>query len=239
MYSVGSDEIFTKTDYAHLDSPGIGYCVSFPSKVRTCGDEECATVLTETEFYYDDLSLGEISLGDQTSEKKLIRYSEDTDHWAVINRSYDTYGNLKSEKNAEEAVTEYSYWEPSYIFLKSIQIDVKKGKAEDQAVRFTKKYWWDQRYGVLTDVIDPNGRWKNYIYDGFGRIKKVRSSDPQETFNQPGNDEQLLLLESFAYGDFMIPYVVTKDRYSTNEQVCDGDGTCYSSERKAGMGPRR
>ncbi|MCK6622655.1 MAG: FG-GAP-like repeat-containing protein [Calditrichia bacterium] len=154
------DEYERHTEYAYNTSKWI---VSFPSHIYIT--DESGTKLQETWYYYDNSTLGTIVKGDLTR----------TEYWnnrgdnPIITRTYDDFGNLLTETDAEanknsRGPTQIIEYDSDYHTFPQVITDV---------MGFRVQYLYNPALGQWTKMTDINGKIFGKSYDVFGRIKKL------------------------------------------------------------------
>ena len=134
------------------------WIVGKPSSSITTGNPE---IKTEYVYYPENGSL-----------KQEKRWLDTKGDWIVTEYTYDSYGNLKTTKDALGRITTTSYTydgetNPSYIFPTSVE----------NALGHTQHFRYDHALGKIAESTDPNGVKTTSTYDGFGRLKRVEDSE--------------------------------------------------------------
>ncbi|MBR9704633.1 hypothetical protein GOV12_04420, partial [Candidatus Pacearchaeota archaeon] len=117
--------------------------------------------VSNTLSIYDNLDYDEAPIkGSLTSKEDWL----DSGDNPTINYSYNIYGNLVNETDANGHLTEYLYdiRDTTFTFIDSI--NDSKG--------FKINFNYDLGTGNLLWTADSNGIYTNYTYDVFGRIEK-------------------------------------------------------------------
>jgi YD repeat-containing protein len=124
-------------------------------------DSDNSTKVSETYYAYDNLNYGSSPTKGDLSWKSYWLSSGNN---PSTNYSYDTYGNLVAEINANGYTTNYTYGlrDTTYTILDQVL------NPKNQLF----KYYSDLGTGNKLAESDANGYLTNYTYDLFGRIEK-------------------------------------------------------------------
>ncbi len=120
--------------------------------------------VNETRHYYDNLALGQVTVGNETK----------TEMWRVgskyidIERSFNSYGLVSSEKDPRDKVTSYIY--DSYNLF---PVTVTNPLSQEIS------YSYDYSSGNVKQTIDVNGRSFSTVYDGLDRA--IEEKQPNVT----------------------------------------------------------
>lgn len=118
--------------------------------------------IKENRYYYDDLELGSVSLGNQTKQENWIKNLE----YASFEKSYNTFGLITQAKDANGNATIYSY--DDYNIYPAVITN---------ALNQSTYYNYNYANGKVTQTIDNNGNTFRNTYDGLGRILKTEQPD--------------------------------------------------------------
>jgi RHS repeat-associated protein len=115
--------------------------------------------MSETWLYYDQHSGNSDAphFGDVTKEVRWLSGGSNPE----TNYTYDSYGNVATEKDANNRTTTYTY-----DTTKTYPATVTNAKSQQTT------YNYDLGTGNLLSQTDPNGLVTSYEYDVFGRISK-------------------------------------------------------------------
>lgn len=153
---VGTDKYATEINYASNASGS-----RLPSIVTT--NDFSNTKIKESRYYYDNLPLGQVSLGNETKREEWRSGTQ----YINTQKSYNSYGLTISSADANGKTTSYAY--DSYN-LYPITIT----NPLQQATSFS----YDYSSGQVNQTIDPNGRVFYTDYDGLDRVSAERQPDP-------------------------------------------------------------
>ncbi|MCX6718450.1 MAG: FG-GAP-like repeat-containing protein [Candidatus Staskawiczbacteria bacterium] len=152
---VGNDKYITNISYA-----AGGNVVGYPSGIIVSGQNN--NKIKESRYYYDNLPLGSVSLGNQTKEEDWINNS----NYASSQKVYNNYGLVSQSKDANGNATNFSY--DSYNLYPAIITN---------ALSQTTQYIYNYANGKIAQTTDANGNVFKNTYDGFGRILKTEQPD--------------------------------------------------------------
>jgi len=150
----GSDKYTTEIDYAYSAGSDV---LSGPSDVVI--SDQNSNKVKQTRYYYDELSLGSIGLGNQT---KIENWTDST-NYVNTQKSYNGYGlvTVLTDPNSNDATYTYDNYN-----LYSATIT----NALDQDT----DYLYNYGVGKTKQITDPNGFVYQTTYDGLGRIKEEK-----------------------------------------------------------------
>ncbi|MBN2096619.1 hypothetical protein JW752_04480 [Candidatus Peregrinibacteria bacterium] len=169
------------------------HLIGFPLEQKLF--DQNAQLLTHQRTYYDELALGEISVGNPTKSESW---------WDTENRfiestvEYDAYGMPIRQTNPRGYTSTISYG-ANHLFP-AIQTN---------ALGHTVTTNYDVT-GNLLQSTDPNGAIMQNTYDGLGRLIKTEGSNPKTG--------ELDILKTVVYNDYVLPR-------STHETAHNDDGT--------------
>jgi RHS repeat-associated protein len=183
---VGNDDFTTTYAYASNSSVSI---LSLPDDVTTT--DHNGIKVKESRFYYDNLPLGQLTLGNQTKEedwKNGIAYIN-------TQKIYNSYGLVTQSTDANGNAATYVY-DTFNLYPASIT------NALNQITNLT----YDYSSGQVTQKTDPNGRIFQFVYDGLGRLL----SEKQPDITTPST---LVTKSSYVYTDIPNAVSVQKTEY--------------------------
>ncbi|MEI7619940.1 MAG: SpvB/TcaC N-terminal domain-containing protein, partial [Candidatus Falkowbacteria bacterium] len=134
----------------------------------------------KTRYYYDNLSYGEVSEGNNTK----------TENWAggrsyiSSSKTYNDYGLITSETDPRNYVTSYDY--DSYNLYPIIVT---------KPLNMVSSYAYDYTSGQPIQITDENNQIFKYTYDGFGRLLTEQIPNEyhfREIINTPLYDDPAL-----------------------------------------------
>ncbi len=156
---IGTDKSVENVTYA---TPTTGSVIGLPSD-DTVLDQFGATV-RETRDYYDGLSLGSVSTGNQTKEEKLKSGTT----FVSTKKTYGTDGFVTSSTDENTNTTTYT---PDAYHLYPARVTEAVGG-------YHKDYLYDYVVGKPSQVTDENSFVYNTNYDAFGRTVSEFIPDP-------------------------------------------------------------
>jgi len=152
----GSDLASTTLTYAaSTTAPG------FVSSELT--HNQSAAKVKESRYYYDDLSLGSLTKGNQTKKEDWIADSV----YASTTKAYNAFGLVTQERDARNNLTTYTY-DFSSLYPATTT------NALSQSTGFV----YDYSSGKVKETYDPNARLHKKIYDGLDRLLATLEPDP-------------------------------------------------------------
>lgn len=156
----GDDEIFIHRNFAENESAWILDRVSRESKLN--GDGK---IIEDALNYYDGavfqgLSLGQVESGNLMRRDKWVG-TEDR-YIPVVRYRRDAWGNITAILDAADGRREIFYDPESHTY--PVRERIFTG---DRALDFVAEY--DDIFGKLKSITDPNGARSSYSYDVFGR----------------------------------------------------------------------
>ncbi|NTV15099.1 MAG: hypothetical protein HGA96_14410 [Desulfobulbaceae bacterium] len=124
---------------------------------------------------------------------------------------YDTYGNLKEEKDARQHVTEYTFDQVTRSFPSEII------RPSTNCITHKVVYpSYDYQCGKPTEAIDENNQSTSYVFDDFCRLKQIDYPD--------GGQE---IKEYYDYPTYFPTYVITKTKEKATDD-CAASGNCIT-----------
>lgn len=173
---IGDDKTITSIEYAH---PVFGnFITGLVSRMLVVG--QTGEKVSEEKDYYDGLGFGQVALGRETKTEKWIV----GESFATTTKSYDDYGQVVVETDANGNATSYQYdqWHLYPVIVSN---------ALGQSTRLE----YDLRIGKPHKVTDANGSVQKTTYDGLGRVVTEEMTIP----DQP-DPEVLFVSKTYAYG---------------------------------------
>ncbi len=153
--------------------------------------------LSETQHFYDNLPLGQVSIGNETSVSRWHRANE----YYTTEFIYDAYGNVTQvtdpRGNSTTAVYDgYNMYPDSVTNAKG----------------HTSIYDYEYRNGQPSYMESPNGNIASHTYDSLGRLV-------QTDISNPANPSSLTKATEIIYEDGAIPnYTETRLYANANSQ---------------------
>lgn len=154
---IGIDKIVTTINYAQNIDANI---FALPSRevVVNIGESQ----VRENKYYYDLQSFGEVIVGNLTKQEMWLRNSDYID----IEKTYNSYGLIISEKDARDKTTYFTYDEfnlyPTII---------------TNALSQSMQYIYDYSVGKPKTIIDVNNKTFETLYDGLDRVLAEKQPD--------------------------------------------------------------
>ncbi len=127
--------------------------VSVPASITLLDSDDNKT--KETKYYYDNLSSGQVSEGNNTGIDSWIAGAT----YSASSKIYNSYGLVTSETDPRSNVTAYNY--DSYNLYPIIIT---------KPLNMVSGYVYDYTSGQPTQITDENNQIFKYSYDGFGRL---------------------------------------------------------------------
>jgi hypothetical protein len=153
---VGSDK-FT-TDFTYATQSGTN-----KSKVATeVTNNQSNSKIAETKHYYDSLSMGSLTTGNET---KTEQWKSST-NYIDTERTFNSYGLVTQEKDPRDKTTDYTY-DSFNLYPATVT----------NALSQTTQYAYDYSLGKPKQVIDVNSRVFQTVYDGFDRVIEEKQPD--------------------------------------------------------------
>ncbi len=153
----GSDAYATTMTYAANAAAGI---YGLPAMTLTIDQNN--EKVSESRSYYDNLSLGQVSVGNQTKQEQWIAHSV----YATSLKTYNAYGLPLTQTDPRGKVTLYVYDTPA-LYPASVTNPASQ----------TTSYLYDYNSGQVRQLTDPNGSVFVTAYDGLGRPKQEWQPD--------------------------------------------------------------
>jgi RHS repeat-associated protein len=177
--------------YSYASSSATStYPYLFGLSIQTLKDYTGSKV-SETKTYYDNLSLGQMSLGNSTKQE----FWKTGSTYASTTKTYNSYGLVTQDKDARGNATNYTY--DTYNLYVATSTN-----ALSQSTAFN----YDYSSGKVKQTVDPNSRVFQTIYDGLDRIIDQKQPD----ISSPTS---LVSKAQFAYTDNTLPTVILETDY--------------------------
>ena len=173
---VGSDKVTTTYVYAEPTSSG-SFLVGLPTSVTVIN--QATAKVSESRRYYDNLTLGEVVLGNSTKDEVWISGTM----YAATTRTFSATGLVLTETDPRNNTTTYAYDEFELYPISATN-----------ALNQVTEYGYDYHYGQPTMMVDPNDNHVVTSLDGLGRAIKEELSDPTNS-----NSEVLFTKKTVAY----------------------------------------
>jgi len=190
----GTDKRSTDIAYAASTTP---YIVGLP-KQETLKDY-ANDVITDTKYYYDNLTYGSVNTGNLTKTERWVQGSE----WIDTESTYNSYGFVTEEKDPRDMVTSYTY--DTYDMYPATSTN---------AEGITTAYTYDYSSGKITQKIDPNEFVYQTIYDGLDRVIEEKQPD----IETPGT---LVTKTTYEYTDTKSETKVKQRNYLDATNIVD------------------
>lgn len=184
----GSDKYTTDITYAASSTSPL----SLPSD-ETLSDQGAAKV-SETRHYYDSLSLGSATSGNETKTENWKSSSA----YASTTRTYNSYGLVTQQKDGNGNATTYTY--DTYNLYPATTTN---------ALSQVTGNLYNYAYGKVKQTTDPNGYVYQTTYDGLGRALEVKQPD----LTTPAT---LVTKTAYGYFDTSLPTFVHQIDYLTS-----------------------
>ncbi len=155
---VGSDLVSTTYTYAANGSTATGFLAS------ALVQDQSSTKVREARYYYDNLSLGSVTVGNQTKGEDWISGSL----YASTTKTYGMYGFVVGATNQSGGVTTYV---PDTYYLYPA--------TTTNPLNQSTSYQYNYALGKVIRAVDPNGSVSTTTYDGLGRPLFIGVTDPQ------------------------------------------------------------
>ncbi len=177
-----SDKLVTALAYATDGNRLVG----LPSQELSSDSQN--NKVAETNYYYDTLPLGQVTVGDLTKQEQWVN------GLSFINsqKSYNQYGLLTQELDPKGNATTYTY--DAYNLYPATVTNAK-----NQTTQMSYNYG----YGVAEGTTDANNSKMVTTYDGLGRAIQTQVSDPANPLN-------LVINSTTAYDTVNFPQSMTK-----------------------------
>lgn len=169
----GSDDgTFTDTGTDKFTST-FSYATNASSTVYKVSQEtvtdQSANKVRESRVYYDNQSLGTLTLGNLTKEERWKTGSTYID----TEKTYDSYGLVIQEKDPRDKVT--SYVHDGYKLYVA---------TSTSPVLHTTDYYYDYSLGKPKKTVDPNNLIFETVFDGLDRVTQEKQPDLTATSTQ-------------------------------------------------------
>jgi len=175
---ISTDKVTTDTAYAQNMT---AYILGLPSQ-ETITDQNSA-LQAETNYYYDNQTAGNVTLGNLTREEHLIS----TGVYAVTNNTYNSDGLVMTTTDPDGNQTSYVY-----------DIHNLYPAKVTNALNQVTAYQYDYSSGKPKVTTDPNGYVFTTTYDGFDRVI-------QEQVPDPNNPSISVTKRTVSYNDSTFP----------------------------------
>lgn len=206
----GSDKRTRDLTYAYATSTHLNVLI------QDTVSNNAGTRVQETKSYFDGLSFGSVSTGNQTKQENWISGST----YASSTKAYNSYGLPTESRDARYNPTTYVYdW---YNMYPATTTD---------ALSHSTSVYYDYATGKAKKKIDPNGYTWESIFDPLGRIKEEKIPDPQSG--------SLVTKATYSYSDIAYPSyqqttVYLNSASSTDSYTYfDGLGRVFQERSKA------
>ncbi|MBU2214183.1 VCBS repeat-containing protein, partial [Patescibacteria group bacterium] len=218
----GSDNgTFTDTS-TDLASTTISYAASstpyiFGLKSAETTYDYYNSKVKETKYYYDDLSNGNVDVGNLTKQEM---WESDSDYINIEN-TYNSYGLITQTKDPRDKATNYVY--DSY----NLYIASSTNPLSQQT-----QFYYDYSNGQATETITPNNRTFETVFDALDRVKEEKQPD----IDSPSS---LVTRSAFTYYDSSNPKSIVRIDYlnsATSTQTytyLDGFGRIIQERKEA------
>ena len=185
----GGESLSAQVIYDNTDTGN--YIIGLPVDIRVYDSK--GTLLRRRSGDYDDLG-----------QLKELRQYFDTYNYSVHTLKYDSYGNIKSVTDSRGANLAYTYDKDENMFVTGIS---QSGMGTDS---YESKIDYDVPTQTKKSETDCSGNKLSYEYDGWQRIKEIRTAYDTGTtptvsyeYNTPNND---------SFGHHELWYAVTNNK---------------------------
>ncbi len=154
--------------------------------MRTELRDPSGTVVTRSEYFYDDPdfggdNLGDVSKGNLSLEREWVDPADLTAYIDSVRVRYDVYGNAErrydpladlSTKTGEEPGSHYRHitYDPNFHAFPTVETIYVGGPAVSLALQAT----YDEGFGTVLSSTDFNGNITTYRFDPFARLTAIR-----------------------------------------------------------------
>jgi RHS repeat-associated protein len=164
-----SDGIFSDyTNTNYLDTTISNYSYAFDSSYKKFQvSQEIITdiswnKLRESRYFYDNLSLWQLTRGNQTAEQNWKEWNE----YLYTQKNYNGYGLVTGITDARGNTTSYSY-DSYYLFPASVT----------NPMNHTTTFGYNYAVGKVSSSTDSNSFVRETLYDGIGRVLAENTSE--------------------------------------------------------------
>jgi RHS repeat-associated protein len=190
---IGNDKFTTVYSYATAASGGLS---KFASALTT---DQSGVKVKESCYYYDNLALGQISLGNLTKQEDW----QSGTTYVNSQKTYNSYGLVNTDTDPRGKTTHYGY-DSSNLYPTTITNPL------NQATHLT----YDYASGQVIQKIDPNSRVVQFKYDGLGRL--LETDQPDLT-----TPSTLVPKSVFTYTDTSQAVSVKRSDYLDDRNIVD------------------
>jgi RHS repeat-associated protein len=152
----GNDTRTTNISYAASSAINLSTPVE-----KTMLDANGATI-SDQKLYYDGLSFGQVSLGNNTREEGLISGGT----YASSTKTYNSFGLVATSTDRNGNATSYVY--DAYNLFPATTTN---------ALLQTTQAYYNYANGKAKQTVDPNSRLTKSLFDGIGRPIEMDQSD--------------------------------------------------------------
>ncbi len=190
----GTDDFTTTYTYATSSTTTVMSLLASDSTV-----DHSSNKAKESRYYYDNLALRIVNLGNLTKREdwKVSSTYIDTE------KTYNSYGLVVTEKDPRDKTTTYSY-DTNNLYPTRVT----------NPVSHVSTYSYDYSSGKVATSTDPNGNIFVNVYDGLDRVLKQKQPDPAAT-------STLLTATDFTYTDIARAMSVKKSNYLDSATTTD------------------
>jgi RHS repeat-associated protein len=192
----GTDKLLTTISYATSTILGDA---SFYLPYQETTLDQSSNKVRERRIYYDGLSLGSVDEGNPTKEEQWKSGSTYID----TERTYDSYGLVTQEKDPRDKVTAYTY--DSFNLYPATSTN---------PLSHVSSRLYDYSSGKVSQIIDPNGRIFQTLYDPLDRALEEKQPDL-------ANPSTLVTRAVYQYTDNVLPRKVQATRYLNSTTSVD------------------
>ncbi len=189
---IGSDTLTSNIEYAENAADHI---LSLPQRQELL--DNSGTVIGESKIYYDNLPLGQVSIGNRTKTETLACTGQACLTPTVTTLTeYNSYGLPTKVTNPRGYDTNITY-DSQNLFPETIT---------NAKLQITN-YEYDYLFGIPVEVTDPNGAKSITVLDSLGRVTEIKVTDPNNTDTE-------IIASTINYDTTSVPNSVTTTTYT-------------------------
>jgi len=155
---LGTDKFTNEISYATGSSNNV---IGLPATEIT--NDQNDTKIKESRYYYDNLPLGQVSIGNQTKQEE----ARGGFYYISIQKDYNSYGLVTIETDPLGRETNYTY-DTYNLYPVTVTNPANQ----------TNSFSYDYSSGKVTSSVDVNGKMFSTYYDGLDRPVTEMQPDP-------------------------------------------------------------